>query len=275
MASNGALMSSLSFDQIAARYDITRGGERRGDAAAAVIEPWLPAGGPIGEIGVGTALVAAALAEREHKVIGVDISPAMVRVARERFAGPIAIADGAALPFTTGSMAAIYAVWVLHVVGDMDAVLAECRRVLRPGGRLVVIGGDPTRRIRTPEVEALERTLRHRPDHLDHLEPVATARGFRLVHAEPLPPHQWSMTPCDLAGEVEARTWSWLWSVPPEVWATEVEPVLEALRSGPDRDRPQMHQNADLLTVWEIATTSRRPRGICGARRKRSGRRAR
>ncbi|MBV8305279.1 MAG: hypothetical protein JOZ04_13795 [Acidimicrobiia bacterium] len=56
------MTSSISFDRIADRYDETRGGERRGQLVAAEIDPYLGPGARILEIGVGTGIVATALA---------------------------------------------------------------------------------------------------------------------------------------------------------------------------------------------------------------------
>ena len=53
----------VTFDRVADSYDETRGGLERGREGAAVLAGPLPAGGPLLEIGVGTGLVAAGLAE--------------------------------------------------------------------------------------------------------------------------------------------------------------------------------------------------------------------
>ena len=245
------MTSSLSFDPIADRYDATRGGERRGRFVAEVLRPWLPDDGVTCEIGVGTALVAKAVAAGGTAVVGIDISAAMLRVAAGRFRGPLLRADATALPFADGCVAAVYGVWVFHLVDDPSAVLASCHRVLRPGGRVLAVVSDESRRIGHPLVEELERRYRRRSDILEHLDPLATAVGLRRRHVESLTPFRRPTTPVELADHIEQRTWSWLWGVPDEVWAADVQPVIAALRAGPEAHQPRPHQNANLLAVWE------------------------
>jgi SAM-dependent methyltransferase len=244
-------MGSLPFDPIADHYDATRGGERRGRYVADVLAPWLPDGGVVAEIGVGTALVAGPVADGGTAVVGVDISPGMLALAARRLPGRLARADASALPFADGSLAAIYAVWVFHVVADTRAVLAECRRALRPGGRVLAIVGDESRRIGHPLLDALEARHRRRNDEVTLLEQQAVAVGLRRRHVEPLTPFRRPTAPAELAHHLERRTWSWLWNLPPEVWAADVEPVIAALRAEPEPDRPRPHQNANLLAVWD------------------------
>ncbi len=244
-------MGSLSFDPIADQYDATRGGERRGRLVAEVMAPWLPADGVLCEIGVGTALVAAPVRARGATVVGVDISAAMLAVAVRRYRGPLVRADATALPFADRSLAAVYGVWVFHVVDDVGVVLAECRRALRDGGRLLAIVTDESRRIGHPLLDQLEHRYRRRQDALEHLDPLAAAAGLRRRHVERLAVFRRPTAPVELAHHLEQRTWSWLWAVPPDAWAAEVEPVIAALRSEPDADQPRPHQNANLLAVWE------------------------
>jgi len=244
-------VSSLSFDPVADRYDATRGGTRRGRYVADLLVPWLPGDGTVCEIGVGTALVAAAMAERGITVVGVDISAGMLARATERLAGRVARADAAALRFADGSLAGVSAVWVFHVVGDPGGVLASCARALRPGGRVVAVVADESRRISHPRLESLERKYRRRQDVLDHLDPMATAAGFRAVHVEPLATFRRPTTAVELANHLEQRMWSWLWDLPPGAWEAEVEPVIAALRAEPDAAQPRPHQNAHLLAVWD------------------------
>jgi len=61
------------------------------------------------------------------------------RVARERPATTVIEAAAERLPFADASFDAVVATLVLCSVGDLDAAIAELRRVLRPDGRLVVI----------------------------------------------------------------------------------------------------------------------------------------
>jgi SAM-dependent methyltransferase len=89
--------------------------------------------------------------------LGVDRSRLLLELARRR-AGPTALvrADGAALPFRGGSADAVLMECVLSVTGDPRAVLAECWRVLAPGGRLALAD----LYIRAPEAQAGETTPR-------------------------------------------------------------------------------------------------------------------
>ena len=117
-----------SFDRAAERYDKARGGEERGERFAAEIEPYLLAGprAAILEIGVGTAVVAAALQRRDHRMIGADIAMEMLRVGLRRASGLVRY-DGWSLPFASATFAAAYMVWVIHLVDDQPALLQEGR----------------------------------------------------------------------------------------------------------------------------------------------------
>jgi len=126
---------------------------RHSDAVhAALIRRWLPA--PLGSIlktdlfdeaaGVGLTPVLAGLAER---VVGIDVSPSVVRLARERHAGLEALeADVRALPFEEGEFDAVVSNSTLdHFDSKADIVagLRELHRVLRPEGTLVLTLDNP------------------------------------------------------------------------------------------------------------------------------------
>lgn len=74
-------------------------------------------------------------------VIGLDFSPRMLDVARNKFmpAAPLGVGDACKLPIKSSSFDAVTIGWGLRNVPDLSAALAEAARVLRPGGRLVSI----------------------------------------------------------------------------------------------------------------------------------------
>jgi SAM-dependent methyltransferase len=95
-----------------------------------------PAGHRTVEVGSGEGRVARDLAARGHCVIGVDISPTLLRFARQASTDTsYALADGAALPFPDGAFDLAVAYNSLQVVTDMPETVAEAARVLRRGGR--------------------------------------------------------------------------------------------------------------------------------------------
>lgn len=100
----------------------------------------LPAPGRLTlEVGCGEGRVARMLAERGHRVVGVEPSATLVKAAAT--AEPAVLttrADGAALPFPTGEADLVVAYMVLQDVDRLYAVVAELARVLAPSGRLCV-----------------------------------------------------------------------------------------------------------------------------------------
>ena len=83
----------------------------------------------------------AALAQRAGaRVWAMDIAPAGVSAARERFpdAGFFQVGDGYHLPFAAASFDALVLSEVVEHLEDIEAAFAEVRRVLRPGGRVLV-----------------------------------------------------------------------------------------------------------------------------------------
>jgi SAM-dependent methyltransferase len=99
------------------------------------------AGRRVLDAGCGSGPIAAALRDRGAIVTGFDASAGMVELARRRL-GPDAdlhVADLASpLPFGDGAFDDAVAALVLHYLEDWTGPLAELRRVLRPGGRLIV-----------------------------------------------------------------------------------------------------------------------------------------
>ncbi|WP_328907500.1 methyltransferase domain-containing protein [Streptomyces sp. NBC_00234] len=98
------------------------------------------AGRRILDAGCGSGPLSAALRERGAVVTGIDSSAGMVALARRR------LGDDAALhvvdlkdplPFADGAFDDVVASLVLHYLEDWGPTLAEMRRVLKPGGRLI------------------------------------------------------------------------------------------------------------------------------------------
>jgi SAM-dependent methyltransferase len=77
---------------------------------------------------------------RPARVTGVELSEAMIEAARGRLgdACDLRLADAAALPFPAGAFDVVLSVNTIYFWPDPGRVLAEMRRVLAPGGRLVL-----------------------------------------------------------------------------------------------------------------------------------------
>jgi len=101
------------------------------------------------DIGSGPGLLAASMAEQvgaAGEVRGVDVSDTMVALAKSRCATfawtGFDVADAKGLPFADGSFDVVVCTQVLEFVPDVTTAIAEIRRVLRPGGRSLVMDTD-------------------------------------------------------------------------------------------------------------------------------------
>jgi len=98
------------------------------------------AGRRILDVGCGSGPMFAALRERGAIVTGMDSSTKMLELARQRLGASAALhlAElGNLLPFADGAFDDVIASLVLHYLEDWTGPLAELRRVLTPGGRLI------------------------------------------------------------------------------------------------------------------------------------------
>lgn len=110
--------------------------ERTVDGLAAVVAP----PGPVADLGCGPGAHALALARRGYDVVGLDGSPRMVEAARAAGGGAtFAVHDvRRPLPFDDASLGGVLAVLLLQHLPRPEALVAEVRRTLRPGGHLLV-----------------------------------------------------------------------------------------------------------------------------------------
>ena len=137
------------FDRIAARYDVlnrvlsfgTDLGWRRRAIAYADIRP----GATVIDVGAGTGDLSFAAAARGAHVTALDLSPGMLAVLSRRAAAtqrsrvePL-VGSAESLPFPDASVDRIVTGFTVRNVGDLPRALAEFKRVLRPGGRAVVL----------------------------------------------------------------------------------------------------------------------------------------
>ncbi len=158
------------------------------------------------DAGCGSGPLSAALRAKGAVVTGFDASAAMVDLARQRLGedADLHVADlGAPLPFADAEFDDVVASLVLHYLEDWAGALAELRRVLKPGGRLILSVNHPSvYAIVYPEANyfALTKyseeytfdgqsavlTFWHRPLHA--MTDAFAAAGFRIATVSEPPP---------------------------------------------------------------------------------------
>ncbi|MGD3106346.1 class I SAM-dependent methyltransferase [Streptomyces sp. YGL11-2] len=123
--------------------------------------------------GDGTAAATAATPLAGHRIIGVDWSQDALRRAATRIPTVVRgeLTDGG-LPFATGSADAVLFSEVIEHLVDPDAALDELRRVLRPGGHLM---------LSTPNLAAWY----NRGLLLAGIQPVFSEVSLRAIHGRP------------------------------------------------------------------------------------------
>lgn len=132
------------FDRIARRYDVvntllslgTDGGWRRQAAAATRAGP----GSRVLDVACGSGRLSAALARRGGRVVGLDFSREMLRIAvRDQPSLDFVRGDALRLPFPDGTFDAVTIAFGLRNLADPAGGLREMLRILRRGGRAVVL----------------------------------------------------------------------------------------------------------------------------------------
>jgi ubiquinone/menaquinone biosynthesis C-methylase UbiE len=158
------------------------------------------------DAGCGSGPLAESLRAKGADVSGFDVSAAMVELARRRLGedADLAVADLAApLPYPDAEFDDVIASLVLHYLQDWTAPLAELRRVMKPGGRLMVVVNHPAAyAIVYPDADyfavtqysedyvldgqTVWLTFWHRPLHA--MSDAFTAAGFRIATVSEPPP---------------------------------------------------------------------------------------
>ncbi|MET8766782.1 methyltransferase domain-containing protein [Streptomyces sp. NPDC004658] len=119
-------------------------------------------GSTVVDVGCGAGRAVAELAERGVHAVGVDTSPSMLAAARKRWPeGEFHEAGAENLPFADGSVRGYRADKVFHLLPEPERAVAEARRVLCPGGRIVLVGQDWDAIMIDSDDPVLTRTIVH------------------------------------------------------------------------------------------------------------------
>ena len=131
------------YDWLGARYDSFSFYEAKAKALA-LDRLGLASGQWTLNVGLGTGKEHCIMQQRIEPngvAVGIDLSPGMLRVAKERTGAPLCEADGKTLPFASAAFDRLLCTYVLDLapLADLPGWLAGFRRVLKPGGRMAVL----------------------------------------------------------------------------------------------------------------------------------------
>jgi ubiquinone/menaquinone biosynthesis C-methylase UbiE len=238
----------LDYDREAARYDVTRGGDGRADAAAHAIETLLPTAtrdaARIADVGCGTGIVTVRLLRPGRAVIGIDRSAGMAAVAAGRLPGRITLGNVTRLPLANGSVDVVTMVWLLHLLpaAEVAAAVAEAGRVLGPSGLLITTVGknDAAFDQADDDAAAIVAPVRARfghdqTDRLRRVADIGRQHGLALAaqttfvgRGQGVSPRRWRKR---LAGGATAWTGA--------AGRGQVDALCRQMAELPDQDRPR------------------------------------
>ncbi len=141
------------FDRIAGRYDLINrvisGGQDQKWRRFAVEMAGLPAGGSLLDLATGTGDIAFEALKKmpSAQVIGADFALEMMRVGKHREPNGAKVAwtgaDALRLPYADASFDGVVSGYLMRNVVNIEQALAEQWRVLKPGGRIVILDTTP------------------------------------------------------------------------------------------------------------------------------------
>jgi ubiquinone/menaquinone biosynthesis C-methylase UbiE len=183
-----------SYDRLSRWYDALGHASEWPFTARGLRMLQVQAGEAVLEIGCGTGHALVQIAQAAGRAYGLDLSGGMLAVAREHIAkggpaGPVHLVQGDAahLPYAADSMDAVFMSFTLELFDtpEIPVVLAECRRVLRPSGRLGVVA---LAQADNPAVRLYEWAHRRFPRAVDcrpiHAGAALQAAGFQVAAHE-------------------------------------------------------------------------------------------
>lgn len=172
------------FDDVSGRYDLLNRFMSLGQDGAWREAMWRAVPGDahlVLDLATGSGVSLPGLKRPGRTVLGIDVSFAMLEVAQDTYGGPgwaprLACADGFALPLRGGALDAVTIAFGIRNFRPRVSALAEIRRVLRPGGTLVVL--EATAPAPGPLQPFLAFYVRHVIPLLGHLSPDPSAYRY-------------------------------------------------------------------------------------------------
>jgi ubiquinone/menaquinone biosynthesis C-methylase UbiE len=252
------MTGSVSFDRAAGYYDRTRA--MPPDLMARLLPMIIgeiATDGRCLEIGVGTGRIALALARAGIDIVGIDLSRDMLlRLVgnAQGAAPPVFVADGTRLPFKDSSFATALAPHVLHLIPDWREAVAELRRVVRPGGRLLATRGGRRTDWRDVVIKRFFTEAGDPPwppgvDRIEQLDEHLRGLGA-AVRALPVLMEEGTSSVNDVLATLEAGFWSACWSLDGTTRVRSADAARSwARQEMGDLDEPRATRAS---TVWHV-----------------------
>jgi ubiquinone/menaquinone biosynthesis C-methylase UbiE len=180
--------SQAFFAGAAAQWDKLRGELYGPCFTESALLAVLPPEYVVADLGCGTGQAVAMLAEQVKLVIGVDNSPAMLKAAQKRIGDrdnvELRRGDLESLPIDDETCDVAISLLVLTYLPDPPAALTEMARILKPGGRAVIVDLLPHDR------EDFRRQMeqQHRGFESAAVQKMLAEAGFAKSSIRPLPP---------------------------------------------------------------------------------------
>lgn len=187
--------AQAAYNRLSRVYDLLAGSSEKPYREEGLKMLSVQPGEVVLEIGYGTGHALVELARAvgaQGEVYGIDISPGMWEISRERVAQSgmanrvaLEVGDAAQLPFTTDFFDAVFMSFTLELFDtpEIPQVLAECRRALKNGGRLGAVSLVKKDHDSLP-VRLYEWAHRQFPSFVDcrpiYLEEAIRAAGFTI-----------------------------------------------------------------------------------------------
>ena len=139
------------------------------------------------EIGFGSGRLHAALAAR-YEMAGLDRAPGMVRLTQQRLASQglpsdLRVGDVAVLPWNDETFDAVLSTFAFSAFPDADAALDEMVRVLRPGGKVIIVDAGEAQD-GNPMARFLARLWASFGDYMRDETPLMAARGLDVLRED-------------------------------------------------------------------------------------------